>query len=185
MTVQARFPNFAFMAKPKRPRDTNQLAKFITDIATEQIKEKNPDEGKNPHAVALGRLGGLKFLRKQQASLRDLIKPYRNGLDSVKELTFTQLTFVEPDVNKAVRETLVVESMGDKTWKEYTMQVLNNYGQAKSSDIADSMIFANPDINADRIKRAVIVELSNLAKEGKINKKGKSRKMGFLFSVKV
>ena len=45
--------------KPKRPRDTNQLAKFITDLATGEIKEKT-DDGKNPAAVALGRLGGLK-----------------------------------------------------------------------------------------------------------------------------
>jgi hypothetical protein len=47
------------MTKPKRPRDTNQLAKFITDLATGEIEEKTED-GKNPAAVALGRLGGLK-----------------------------------------------------------------------------------------------------------------------------
>lgn len=45
--------------KPKRPRDTNQLAKFITDLATGEIDEKTED-GKNPAAVALGRMGGLK-----------------------------------------------------------------------------------------------------------------------------
>jgi hypothetical protein len=45
--------------KPKRPRDTSQLAKFIVDLATGQIEEKTED-GKNPAAVALGRLGGLK-----------------------------------------------------------------------------------------------------------------------------
>lgn len=44
--------------KPKRPRDTNQLAKFIVDMATGQIPPT--DDGKNPAAVALGRLGGLK-----------------------------------------------------------------------------------------------------------------------------
>lgn len=53
------------MAKtPKRPRDTNQLAKMIADIATGEVEEKTTtlpaDEGKNPAAVALGRLGGLK-----------------------------------------------------------------------------------------------------------------------------
>jgi hypothetical protein len=48
------------MVKHKRPRDPMQLAKFIADIATGAIKEENPDEGKNPAAVALGRLGGLK-----------------------------------------------------------------------------------------------------------------------------
>jgi len=48
------------MRKPKRPRDPNQLAKSIVDLATGEKTEPNPDESKNPHAVALGRLGGLK-----------------------------------------------------------------------------------------------------------------------------
>lgn len=48
------------MSKPKRPRDFSQRAKLIVDIATGDAKDKNPDEGKNPAAVALGRLGGLK-----------------------------------------------------------------------------------------------------------------------------
>lgn len=47
--------------KPKRPRDTNQLAYAVVKAATEGELEPRPeDEGKNPHAVALGRLGGLK-----------------------------------------------------------------------------------------------------------------------------
>lgn len=50
------------MAKAsKRPKDTNQLAKLIADIATgEEDKEVKADDGKNPAAVALGRLGGKK-----------------------------------------------------------------------------------------------------------------------------
>lgn len=49
------------MAKnPKRPRDPNQLAKLITDLAIGEAVDKDPDSGKNPHAVALGRNGGLK-----------------------------------------------------------------------------------------------------------------------------
>jgi hypothetical protein len=50
------------MAKnPKRPRDTNQLAKFIVDLATGEESEPKPaDTGKDPAAVALGRKGGLK-----------------------------------------------------------------------------------------------------------------------------
>ena len=47
------------MAKIKRPTDINQRAKSIVDLATEE-KEKTPEIGKNPAAVALGRLGGLK-----------------------------------------------------------------------------------------------------------------------------
>jgi hypothetical protein len=52
----------------KNPRDVNQLAKSIVDQATgeapadpvaNQATEPAPD-GKNPNAVALGRLGGKK-----------------------------------------------------------------------------------------------------------------------------
>ena len=46
--------------KYKRPRDTNQLAKFITDLATGEIELPKTDDGKDPAAVALGRKGGLK-----------------------------------------------------------------------------------------------------------------------------
>lgn len=46
--------------KPKRPRDPNQLAKLIADIATGEVTEPKADEGKDPAAVALGRKGGLK-----------------------------------------------------------------------------------------------------------------------------
>ena len=43
----------------KPPRDLNRFAKFIVDSATGQI-EPDPETGKNPAAVALGRLGGQK-----------------------------------------------------------------------------------------------------------------------------
>jgi len=50
--------------RPKRPRDTNKLAHavFLEAIgeAPEVKPEKEEDSGKNPAAVALGRLGGLK-----------------------------------------------------------------------------------------------------------------------------
>ena len=46
------------MKNPKRPRDTNQLAKSIVDLSTGQAEEKDPDKGKDPAAVALGRKGG-------------------------------------------------------------------------------------------------------------------------------
>ena len=48
------------MTKPKRPRDPNQLAKLIVDIATGEVEEAKPADGKDPAAVALGRKGGLK-----------------------------------------------------------------------------------------------------------------------------
>lgn len=44
----------------RRPRDVNQLAKLVTDLATGQIELPKTDEGKDPAAVALGRRGGLK-----------------------------------------------------------------------------------------------------------------------------
>lgn len=48
------------MAKPKRPTDSNQRAKLIMEIATGETKDKDPDEGKNPAAVALSKLGASK-----------------------------------------------------------------------------------------------------------------------------
>lgn len=49
------------MAKaPKRPRDTNQLAHMIAQLATGQLDDVKTDDGKDPAAVALGRKGGLK-----------------------------------------------------------------------------------------------------------------------------
>lgn len=49
------------MPKRKRPRDLNQLAKFIVDVSTgeAELPECQPD-GKNPAAVELGKLGGQK-----------------------------------------------------------------------------------------------------------------------------
>jgi hypothetical protein len=46
--------------RSRRPRDPNQLAKQILDIATGEIEDQEPDTGKNPAAVELGRKGGLK-----------------------------------------------------------------------------------------------------------------------------
>jgi hypothetical protein len=45
---------------PKRPRDPNQLAKLIVDLATGEAEEAQPDSGKDPAAVSLGQRGGLK-----------------------------------------------------------------------------------------------------------------------------
>ncbi len=53
--------------KPRRPTDANQLAKRIVDIATGQAKDEEPE--KNPAAVSLGRLGGLKGGHARAAAL--------------------------------------------------------------------------------------------------------------------
>jgi len=47
------------LIRRKRPRDPVQLAKLIGDIATGQVEDAVED-GKNPAAVALGKLGGVK-----------------------------------------------------------------------------------------------------------------------------
>ena len=55
--------------RKKRPRDINQRAKMIVDIATREVDDKPEDEGKNPHAVALGKHGGKKGDKVQAAKL--------------------------------------------------------------------------------------------------------------------
>jgi hypothetical protein len=47
------------MAKhPKRPRDPNQLGKLIVDIATGEAEDNDPNAGKDPAAVEMGKKGG-------------------------------------------------------------------------------------------------------------------------------
>jgi hypothetical protein len=48
------------IGKGKRPRDTNQLAKFIVDVSTEQVPPPDPHEGKDWVAVKSGAAGGKK-----------------------------------------------------------------------------------------------------------------------------
>jgi hypothetical protein len=46
--------------KKRRPSDISVLAYQIVKEATQEVKEEIPIKEKNPAAVALGRLGGLK-----------------------------------------------------------------------------------------------------------------------------
>lgn len=46
------------MTRPKRPRDTSQLAKFIVDVATSERKENLATEPVNEFARAGGLKGG-------------------------------------------------------------------------------------------------------------------------------
>jgi hypothetical protein len=48
------------IGKGKRPRDTNQLAKFIVDVTTGEIAVPDPHEGKSASAVRAGTIGGRK-----------------------------------------------------------------------------------------------------------------------------
>jgi hypothetical protein len=43
----------------KRPRDTNQLAKLIVDIATGDVEDQAQDAGATSAAAEMGRRGGL------------------------------------------------------------------------------------------------------------------------------
>ncbi len=52
------------MAKPKRPRDLNLLARELVGELTH-----DPDEGKDPKAVRAGRLGGKKGGPARKAKL--------------------------------------------------------------------------------------------------------------------
>lgn len=48
-------------SKPSRPRDSNQLAKMIADLATGEANDPVlTDDGRDLAAVLLGRRGGLK-----------------------------------------------------------------------------------------------------------------------------
>lgn len=53
--------------KGKRPRDPNQLAKMIVELSTSDSQA--PEPPKNPAAVSLGRLGGLKGGKARAESL--------------------------------------------------------------------------------------------------------------------
>lgn len=54
----------------KTPKDVNHLAKFIVDSTdTDELLEEAVQNGKNPAAVLLGRLGGLKGGKARAAKL--------------------------------------------------------------------------------------------------------------------
>jgi hypothetical protein len=58
----------------KRPRDPNQLAKLIVDIASGQVEDRDPtpeEQGKDPKAVSRGRLGGQKGGKARADALTD------------------------------------------------------------------------------------------------------------------
>jgi hypothetical protein len=53
----------------KRPRDPNALGKQLVDEAIGAAAPYDPDAGKDPAAVALGRKGGLKGGKARAAKL--------------------------------------------------------------------------------------------------------------------
>ena len=74
------------MSHPKRPRDPNQLAKSIIDIATGQKpdRDRTPEEqGKDPAAVALGKKGGK--VRAETLGRAPLGNCKKGGCDTMAE----------------------------------------------------------------------------------------------------
>ncbi|MBB5351387.1 hypothetical protein HNR46_001623 [Haloferula luteola] len=69
----------------KRPRDPNQLAKFIVDQSTGDTQEETPpdDSGKDKAAIELGRKGGLKG---GKARARALTKEQRSEIARIAAL---------------------------------------------------------------------------------------------------
>lgn len=57
----------------KRPRDPNQLARSIVDIATGATPDREPDSGKDPAAAALGAKGGKARAAKLDSTKRKAI----------------------------------------------------------------------------------------------------------------
>lgn len=53
----------------KRSHDVNELARQIVGEATGEAPKHDPDEGKDPAAVALGRKGGLKGGKARAAKM--------------------------------------------------------------------------------------------------------------------
>lgn len=57
------------MAKPKRSTDVNERAFQVVGEATGEIEPTDPDAGKDPAAVALGRKGGQRGGRARAESM--------------------------------------------------------------------------------------------------------------------
>jgi len=57
------------MAKKKKDHDFAVNAFRVVEEATGEPKQEKPTEGKNPNAVALGRLGGLKGGKARAANM--------------------------------------------------------------------------------------------------------------------
>jgi hypothetical protein len=53
----------------KRPTDVNELGKQLVDELTGAVEPVDPDAGKDPNAVALGRKGGLRGGKARAANM--------------------------------------------------------------------------------------------------------------------
>lgn len=55
--------------RPRRPRDPNELAFQVFQEAIGERQPEDPNKGKNPAAVALGKLGGVKGGKARAAKM--------------------------------------------------------------------------------------------------------------------
>ena len=74
----------------------------------------------------------------------------------------------------------------DTTWKNYLLDVIEKLGgEAKTSDIAYTIIQANKDLSFIQARQTAADILPELVKEGKLDiKKGESKKEGNLYTLK-
>jgi len=71
--------------KPKRPRDTNQLAKMIVDLSVRETTDPDPLAGKDVAAVERGKLGGRKGGRaRAEARVRIALEDQRRQRRDVR-----------------------------------------------------------------------------------------------------
>ena len=62
--------------RKKRPRDAAQLAKYVVDVATGEIEDREPtpeEQGKDPAASAMGKRGGKARAEKMTPERRSEI----------------------------------------------------------------------------------------------------------------
>ena len=85
----------------------------------------------------------------------------------------------------ALKPDLTIPGKGDLSWKHYILSALNQFKVAKSNDIANAMINANPDIERDTVIDAVKSHLSKMGMSGEIYAiKSANRKEGYTYKPK-
>jgi hypothetical protein len=107
---------------PKRPRDSNQLAKSIIDIATGKKPDRDPrpeEQGKDPAAVAMGKKGGaaraaVTLNDQAVAVVLDFMDPVRPGWDLDRSGRTRML--IRPEASSAQNIIATVSADGSTVW---------------------------------------------------------------------